>query len=452
MTVPAPFPREAFFMPRILFFACLLLACTLSAAGCKSVTSDQGSSGKPMIPLEEKDALYLVQGHSKNGHVDHKLKRQVLQALKTIRANYPELSQIHVFERHTLDNMIVYLDKNREATVVRYMKRDDKNLPYLVRHSGLASLDRLVRRYRGRYCKTGLEDTSILSVLFPRPMDMRSLQREFDALPGIASSPNMSLGGGDDIIFKPRGDKWHFIFKRGWEHSLGYPLKQHYHYYTYEPDSGRVVKKAQLPPEMRFSGIIHLWGVPGRRSVRPFVSLQDLRAKAAHKNWWVRLHAVDVLGFLLTNPAHSRLGEDDQPKGHFKKLRDEVRSNHQRALGSLRKASFDTDREVRQTASRAFKKIMATRYPRAKIGLRAKVLDVRCPPIIGVSCGVVAGVRDGDVFEIRREGKQLGRARASAVWADFAVLRPLDSMDWKRGDDAVLVKLAPVAAGGKEAE
>jgi len=428
-------------------FACLILGLMLPSAGCRKAQSFPRSSGKPKISREEKDALYLVQGHSKNGHVNQELKRQVLQALRAIRAQHPEARQLHAYGRHTLDHMLVFLDKGREAIAVRHMKRDDKNLPYLVRQrSGIESLDGLVRRYGGRYCQTGLDDTSILGVLFPRPMDMRTLQKEFDALPGIGSSPNMSMGDGNDIVFKPRGDKWHFVFKRGWDHMDICPTKEHYHYYTYEPESGTVVKNGELPTKMRWSGIIYLWGVPYRRSVKPFASWQDLRAKAAHKDWWVRLHAVDVLGFLLTNPKNTRMGEDDHPKGHFEKLRDDVRGNRQDALKSLRKALLDTDKEVRRTATKALPEIMV----RADVGLRAKILHIPSSTLIPVDCGMLVGVREGDVFEIRREGEKLGRAKAINVWKDSAGLRPLDRFTWTHGDDVVLVELAPKAADGKE--
>ncbi len=82
-------------------------------------------------------------------------------------------------------------------------------------------------------------------------------------------------------------------------------------------------------------------------------------------------------------------------------------------------------------------------YPRAKLGLSGKVADVRCGPWIAISCGAATGILEGDVFEIRHGGKKLGRAKVSTVWNKFAGLKPLDSMRWKAGDDAVLVQLAP---------
>jgi hypothetical protein len=82
-------------------------------------------------------------------------------------------------------------------------------------------------------------------------------------------------------------------------------------------------------------------------------------------------------------------------------------------------------------------------YPRAKLGLSGKVADVRCGTRIAISCRAATGILEGDIFEIRRGGKTLGRAKVDTVWDDFAGLKPLDSMRWKPSDDAVLVQLAP---------
>lgn len=97
---------------------------------------------------------------------------------------------------------------------------------------------------------------------------------------------------------------------------------------------------------------------------------------------------------------------------------------------------------VQTAAARALEQIKPGRFPRAELGLSGKVVDVRCGTTIAITCGAAAGVREGDVFEIRRGGEKLGRAAAVTVWCDFAGLKPLDAMRWTAGDDAVLVQLA----------
>jgi hypothetical protein len=62
---------------------------------------------------------------------------------------------------------------------------------------------------------------------------------------------------------------------------------------------------------------------------------------------------------------------------------------------------------------------------------------------VPIDCGAASGIAEGDVFEVRRGGTKLGRARVVTVWKDFACLTPIDGMQWRPGDEAVLVELAP---------
>ncbi len=122
--------------------------------------------------------------------------------------------------------------------------------------------------------------------------------------------------------------------------------------------------------------------------------------------------------------------------GFIEQLRGAARDG--KNLLENREAAYKMLRELKE------KGVLSVLFPRAKPGLRARFLDVRCSPRRAISAGASSGLAEGDVFEVRHLGKKIGRVKVVTLWGAFASVLPIESNVRPRpGDQAVLVKLAP---------
>jgi len=306
------------------------------------------------IRLLKLDAMHLAQGFGTDGHIDREMKGRILRALRAIRTAHPEVRGLHGRGLYTLDSLLVFPSDEAQRTIQPHTrKREDGHLLLRDGETSLAEFDALNARHGA---SVGLCGLGMLGVWFPRPMDIEVLCREYGALPGIEEAcPNFLCGDGDEVFLKIRGGRWHFVFKAGWGDCPSGCINEYFFYYTYTPEDGRVVKHDELPSEKARAGGIYRWGIPNRRATKPFASYDDLVAKVSDETWWVALHAVDVLGFLLTEPDSHRFGEDSEQ--HFRKLRGEVLAHREAALALLRGCLRHPDEDVREVAGQYLQEI-----------------------------------------------------------------------------------------------
>ncbi|OAD22096.1 secreted protein [Candidatus Thiomargarita nelsonii] len=320
-----------------------LMALLSVAVNCQVISSDEGSGSieentstkkylKSKYTRLELDAIALSQGSSKDGFVNERLIVKIVKALKTIQSEYPEVGQIHSDGQHALNSLIIGLTKDAKKIFERKAEIVEKNFSeYVEGKTGIQRLDEFNAKYKAASIRLVFD---FLIVEFQYPMDISVLSKMYETIPEVAYvETNGIVGDRYEIFLIQKGKHWHFVFKHGRGDCPAGCIYEHYYYYTYIPEKQKVIKNGELPSNRSRAGGIYLWGIPTRRAVRPFSSYKDIAKKVKDtSSWWVSLHGVDVLGYLLTNPKSPSYGEDLEPKGHFRKIRDDVLAHKREAL------------------------------------------------------------------------------------------------------------------------
>jgi len=182
----------------------------------------------------KRDALVLVQGHSKDGFINVKLGRKVQKALARVRAAVPQVAKIHArgFE---LKSVLLLLNKKAAARLPKIIKKGKTGIP---------ALDRLNAKYKA--ARVALLAESLLRVRFRQPMDIPFLLKRYKALPQVTSaSPNTFVGDGDDITLEMDARQWRFKLKKGSGDCPSGCIRNEYFYVRYDPRRGsaKLVKK-----------------------------------------------------------------------------------------------------------------------------------------------------------------------------------------------------------------
>ena len=323
------------------------------------------------------EALILIQGHTEDGFIDSALMDKINEALRAIRSEYPEMEEIHARLLFDTRSLTLKFTEETEEVVAKMVKTkadevdNEKQrrfwrtygVPFET-ETGIDELDKLNEKYGVKSWQSNIglrESYGTMKLNFDIPMDVATLKDIYESLPVVENiyySPTM--GDGDEIFFLPKGDSLHFVFKHGWGDCPSGCINNHYFYYTYIIDNQKVIKEGELPADKSRSGGIYRWGIPHRRAVRPFASFEDIKNKANDSTWWVSLHAVDVLGYLLTNPEYPRLGEDcSNPNAieYFENVRDDVLLNKKDAFLVLIQCLEYPDEQVSEIAYDYLKKL-----------------------------------------------------------------------------------------------
>ena len=342
---------------------------------CDSVFSQQSNHHRR--PFFDEGQL-LIQGHTNDGFIDTLVTREIVKCLDAIRAEYPEVSEIKARHRYDLRTLMMELNDEANLILAKKIKPDTsaklKNIPKrpysrilgktIEMPLGIEEIDELNEKYGASYCRSSIgiiESGGILRIIFEQPMDLKVLETIYTALPSVNHTfIGGSAGDGDDIFFIPNGDSLHFVFKHGWGDCPSGCIYNHFYYFTCIKGSNVIIKEGELPADKSRSGGIYRWGIPGRRAVKPFNSYKDIADKTDDPVWWISLHAVDVLGYLLSNPEIPRFGEDFPRKsqtGHFHKVRDDVLLNKKEAVCLLLRNIKHPHRQVSQMASLRLKEL-----------------------------------------------------------------------------------------------
>lgn len=275
--------------------------------------------------------------------LDQSLYSEVNQALTIIRTNYKQVSHIHTHSMKEIHTEIIV------ETKASWSKAWEKG----VRRTGIKEIDDLAETY-------GLESTGLLFenlfiLKFSNPLKTNELAKLYESFPYVESAnPNSMVGDGDDITVLDKGRYWLFVFKEGAGDCPSGCIEESYYYIKYDREKMKAEWKHQLPSSKSRSGQIHLWGIPDRKSLRAFKSFDNLVEVASSSFWWERLHAIDVIAFLLEGPKTPRYGEDFEPEGHFDKLKKEVLDNRITAINVLETALSDPDSDVRLQANKLY--------------------------------------------------------------------------------------------------
>lgn len=332
------------------------------------------------------EALILIQGHTEDGFIDEELKEKIIEALRAIRSEYPDMEKIQARPMFGMSSLDLELIEEAGKIIEKKVKIKAKQASNdrQQRHwrifgisfedeTGIGEIDKLNKKYGVKSWSSNIglrESGGHLSLNFSVPMDIATLKDIYESSPEVE---NAFLSGGcldgDEIFFLPKGDSWHFVFKHGWGDCPSGCINNHYYYFTFNKQKGTVTKEGELPADKSRSGGIYLWGIPDRRAVRPFASYDDIKNKAKDSTWWISLHAIDVLGYLLTNPEWPRFGEDcsdSNASRHFENVRDDVLAHKQEAIFLLIQNLNHTDEQVSALAYKYLKEVTKEDFGNSK--------------------------------------------------------------------------------------
>ncbi len=337
----------------------------------------------------EKISIWLLQGSSTSGFIDWSMVNDVSKALETIIDADPSMKDILEGSAKRLgsfpgnwkldfmlnENADKVVDKDGIVTGISQSMYDRHNI---LSRTGIVEIDRLNETFnvaRIEYIFRPYWKRGELILSFSQPMDFLRLIRVYLSQNAIEST-NISFysriinyppfphrryrevkssyiseifynGDGDMVFFIPKGNAWHFVFKRGRGDCPSGCTMNDYYYFTYDRPSGKAMKVSEHSQRDGWgAGGIYLWGIPFRHHTYPFSSYSELALKTKSELWWVSLHSVDVLGHLLTGPKSESFGEDYG----FEALRDDVIAHRRDGLELLADSLSNPDADVKAVA------------------------------------------------------------------------------------------------------
>ena len=346
-------------------------------------------------PTDRQDAIQLLQGTSPTAKIDPARIAEIEKWIGKIREAHPAVADIHsgMGMGHELgtSNIILHPEAGK-VLAAKWMTRGVGQAE-LQGGTGFPALDKLGKEL-GATIYPSPDPGHIWIVRHAKDFDVLAVCRRYEALAEVQEAfPNPYLGHGDHIFLKPRGDKLLFVFKQ-LDRSVARSIYGDHYYFEVDTKAGTIKKRGELPLAESF-GKINLWGVPARFPVTPFEDFDAVLKAFEHEDWWVRLHALNVVGHLLSERAEALYGEDtgvNEERYHH--VRDGVRNRPAAAYGVLLRGLEADDPDVRRYALvhlRNLSRLMhggdAKGIAAWKVWVKSKKLDMRKRP---EDVGVVA--------------------------------------------------------------
>ena len=162
------------------------------------------------------------------------------------------------------------------------------------------------------------------------------------------------------------------MFKHGWGDCPSGCINNHFFYFEVDTAAGTIKKHGELKPGIAQFGKINLWGVPARFAVAPFKDFDAVLKAANHEDWWVALHAVEVIGMMLAGRKTPMYGEDrDAHLARFNRVRDGVQQRQGVTHGVLVRGLEHKDPDVRKRALWHLRRISKLKHGGDKAGIGA---------------------------------------------------------------------------------
>lgn len=313
-------------------------------------------------------AQCLCQGETEDGLFDQKTIDEIIFALDKIQIKYPHLKNIknrggvhnylypiivnwpnHKFKYHySRDDFalnFIFLGIKSDVNRKIYSKfgkdttfyTDGYKRDYL----GIKSIDDLNRKY-GAY-KIRYYDHKSLWITFKSNIDIiRSCERymQLDEVTSADRNELIVVGNHDEIRLIRKENIWYFLFFEGSSAECFYVI--------YSPSTKEIREYKEISlstsnyQEMIWRGLIQ-----SRHPIKPFDSYAHLIKAAKSDNWWEKLYALDVLGYLQLQDF-VRYGGDNFEK--VEKIRQDVRKNEIEVIGLLLRNLENKDRDISKTA------------------------------------------------------------------------------------------------------
>ncbi|MGQ9852243.1 MAG: FlgD immunoglobulin-like domain containing protein [Candidatus Oleimicrobiaceae bacterium] len=377
-------------------------------------------SAHHMSPLST-DAIILTLRLQESILLDTTLALEIDAALEAARSTYDTLCAIHAFPDYEPTHLLV----SSSAPWTDAWRKGD---PW----SGCEEVDSLGRVY-GLTAVRPISGNLFLLV-FAQPMKMPLLAKLYTAVQGVEHAGLDSYGGdGNNIEAFRKQDLWHLAFSLGMGDCPAGCIYRYYWYVTVDKDL-----TAQLVDERERSlakPYLYLWNIPPRYAATVFSDVDGLLSIARDATeWWVRRHAVEVIGLLFQNDS-PWVSEDMSNRALFEALCLGVRLRRAEVLALLSSLLRDPDEDVRAGVRRALNRVLelsggdlAFYFPlavgnwwRFAQGTICRMQDtVRIGPDLYFRLEQLPQVGPAYVH-FRQDNKLLAAlANSSQVWLDFA--------------------------------
>lgn len=296
------------------------------------VAAELPSTLKRKPTMEERTALFILQGLSDDIHVSDEAMAGALGAVKQIHALVPEIDfrSFGTMAVHYPEIALKLDPKVGAATDLPLLESDDSEERWNCRGAalpealGYAPLDNALLRLGAHH--TELSAMYDIAVHFEGQFDHGQLLEELVAIDGVEKGFPMlampTVDGGTRPYVVQRPDVTHIVFEYGEGDDCMSGCPGRFWYFTWDRTTGAVTLDAQRSVNEAMSGAIYHFGIPDRETVNPFADAAALRETAQSAVWWERQHALLVVLHMLIKEDGMWSGEEDFEK--YRRIRQEV--------------------------------------------------------------------------------------------------------------------------------
>ncbi|MFQ6093918.1 MAG: HEAT repeat domain-containing protein, partial [bacterium] len=192
---------------------------------------------------------------------------------------------------------------------------------------------------------------------FAQPLKIPLLSQLYKVVAGVIDAwPKYVCCVIDNIEAFMKDQIWHLAFTHGWGDCPAGCIHRYYWYVTVDKNLNTLLVEERY----RDFGTpwIYLWNIPPRYAATVFNNLGELFSAAQFApEWWVRRHAVEVIGLLFVKD-YPWVGEDFSNQTIFDALKDGVLSRRKEVIRILQRRMGDPDPDVRTSAQRALNRAL----------------------------------------------------------------------------------------------
>ncbi|MEM7156949.1 MAG: hypothetical protein AAF799_29125 [Myxococcota bacterium] len=301
---------------------------------------------KPFI--EERTALYMLQGLSEDIRISDEAMAGALKAVEQIHQLEPEIDfrSFAIMAAHYPEIELQLSPQAVAATGLPIGESSDFEEQMKCRGAalpeplGYAPLDQALERL-------GVHHTEVSTFLgltahFEGQFDHENLVEALLEVEGVDkafSAMDMpTMDGGTRPYLVQRPEVTHVVFEYGEGDDCPSGCPGRFWYFTWDRQTGTVTMDAKRSVSEAMSGEIYHFGIPERESANPFADAAALREMTESTVWWERQHAVLVALQMLISDEGMGVGEEDLDK--YRRIRQEVIADREAweaiVMGALR--------------------------------------------------------------------------------------------------------------------
>ena len=296
--------------------------------------------------LVSDDAIILTLEMQESIKLDTALALEIDEALNAARARYDTLKSVHTHPYYVPTQLLLTSTASWTQAWRQYK---------II--TGNPAIDSLSTIYKLIFAEYKNDDYFVLN--FAEPLKIPLLAQLYQIIPGVIYATPNSYGiieAVDWIIVFKKTEIWHIVFIDALQ---GGPIGSPSVYFYVAVDNNLV---AELIAKQKYGyesvPKIYLWNIPAIYCATVFKNGDELFSSAlSSPDWWVRRHAVEVMGRLYAYNNPRELADKNNSSLYYQ-LRDEMRSRQQKTIAVLMQLLNDPDLDVQTSAQWSLEKVL----------------------------------------------------------------------------------------------